>query len=65
MLIIADYNLHQFQITIELHYIKMEKNRDSHIASHGFHKVLSLREYVVRFWLPHRGSFVDTSTFKC
>ena len=28
-----------------------------------FHEVPSLRKYVAWFWLPHRGSFVDTSNF--
>ena len=30
------------------------------LLPHRFHKVLSLRKYVAWFWLPHRGSFVDT-----
>ena len=33
------------------------------LLPHRFHKVLSLREYIAWFWLPHRGSFVDTSNF--
>ena len=33
------------------------------LLPHRFHKVLSLREDVAWFWLPHRESFVDTSNF--
>ena len=33
------------------------------LLPHRFHKVLSLKEYVAWFWLPHRESFVDTSNF--
>ena len=33
------------------------------LLPHRFHKVLSLREYLAWFRLPHRESFVDTSNF--
>ena len=33
------------------------------LVPHRFHKVLSSREYVAWFWLPHRRSFVDISNF--
>ena len=33
------------------------------LLPHRFHKVLSLREYVAWFWIPHREIFVDTSNF--
>ena len=33
------------------------------LLPHRFHKVISLRDYVAWFWLPHRESFVDTSNF--
>ena len=34
------------------------------LLPHWFHKVLSLRNSVTRFWLPCRGSFKDTSNFE-
>ena len=34
------------------------------LLPHRLHKVLSLRKSVAWFWLPHRGSFMDTSKVK-
>ena len=34
------------------------------LLSHRFHKIIFFEKLVIRFLLPHRGNFVDTSNFE-
>ena len=34
------------------------------LLSYGFHKIIFFEKVVIRFLLPHRGNFVDTSNFE-